>query len=86
MLSGSMGLIGKCQHCGACCKWETAKGLEMFKDRRDEKREWCPHYLKEIKRCGIYDTRPEGCRLFPRIAEHLLDGCGFSFTNKQDTP
>jgi len=70
---------GKCCHNGACCKWETAKGLEMFKDRRDEKREWCPHYDPTVKvnHCTIYDDRPEGCRMFPRVAAHLLPGCGF---------
>ncbi len=51
----------------------------MFKDRRDEEREWCPYYMVREKRCSIYEDRPEGCRLFPRVAEHLLEGCGFSF-------
>lgn len=73
-------LKGECQHCGACCKWKVAKGLEMFKDRRDEKREWCPYYMLKEQRCSIYEDRPEGCRKHPRTSSEVLVGCGFSFT------
>lgn len=78
----AIGRAGACLHCGKCCEWEVAKGLPMFADRRDEKREWCPHYdeTKTTDHCRIQADKPEGCRLFPRVAQHLLPGCGFHFT------
>ena len=74
---------GKCQHCGACCKWKVARGLKMFQGRRDEQREWCPYYMPELKRCSIYETRPEGCRDHPRTPAEVFEGCGFSFKETQ---
>ena len=51
----------------------------MFKDRRDEQREWCPYYMVRERRCSIYEDRPQGCRNHPRTPAEVLVGCGFYF-------
>ncbi len=46
----------------------------------------CQH-LTDDNRCGIYDDRPEICRVFPTTRQSLIgleDHCGFSFVNTEE--
>ena len=63
---------GECNRCGACCEI-------LFK---------CP-FLKKHKdgttTCGIYEDRPNVCRLFPidkRDLEEVRGSCSFYFIEK----
>ena len=63
---------GECNRCGACCEL-------LFK---------CP-FLKKHRdgttTCGIYENRPNSCRLFPierRDTEELRGSCSYYFIEK----
>jgi hypothetical protein len=63
---------GECNRCGACCEI-------LFK---------CP-FLKKLEdgttSCGIYEDRPNQCRLFPinkRDLEEVRGTCSFYFIEK----
>lgn len=66
------GLTGGCTSCGASCNL-------MFK---------CPHWDSSTHLCGVYEDRPEVCRLFPITPMDISDrtlvrndvNCGFTFT------
>ena len=63
---------GECNRCGACCEI-------LFK---------CPFLKKHADgttTCGIYEDRPNQCRLFPiekRDLEEVRGTCGFFFIEK----
>src|SRR2546423_10109341 len=63
---------GECNRCGACCEI-------LFK---------CPFLKKHIDgttTCGIYEDRPNQCRLFPiekRDLEEVRGTCSFYFIEK----
>ncbi|MGH9903585.1 MAG: YkgJ family cysteine cluster protein, partial [Pyrinomonadaceae bacterium] len=63
---------GECNRCGACCEI-------LFK---------CPFLKKHTDgttTCGIYDERPNQCRLFPierRDLEEVRGSCSFYFIEK----
>jgi hypothetical protein len=63
---------GECNRCGACCEI-------LFK---------CPFLKKHVDgttTCGIYEDRPNQCRLFPitrRDLEEVRGTCSFSFKER----
>ena len=63
---------GECNRCGACCEI-------LFK---------CPFLKKHddgITTCGIYEDRPNQCRLFPiekRDLQEVRGSCSFYFIEK----
>jgi hypothetical protein len=63
---------GECNRCGACCEL-------LFK---------CPFLKKQVdgtSTCGIYEDRPNQCRLFPitrRDLEEVRETCSFSFIER----
>ena len=63
---------GECNRCGACCEI-------LFK---------CPFLKKHVDgttTCGIYEDRPNQCRLFPiekRDLEEVRGTCSFYFIEK----
>jgi hypothetical protein len=63
---------GECNRCGACCEI-------LFK---------CPFLKKhedETTTCGIYEDRPDQCRLFPieqRDLSEVRGSCSFYFIEK----
>ena len=63
---------GECNRCGACCEI-------LFK---------CPFLKKHMDgttTCGIYEDRPNQCRLFPidkRDLEEVRGSCSFYFIEK----
>src|SRR6266849_10225432 len=63
---------GECNRCGACCEL-------LFK---------CPFLKKNsdgTSLCGIYENRPNSCRLFPiepRDIEELRGSCSYYFIEK----
>jgi hypothetical protein len=63
---------GECNRCGACCEL-------LFK---------CPFLRKEpngSSLCGIYDSRPNSCRLFPIEARDIREVrgiCSYYFIEK----
>ena len=63
---------GDCNRCGACCEL-------LFK---------CPFLLKHpdgSSTCGIYEDRPNQCRLFPiekRDLEEVRGSCSFYFIER----
>jgi hypothetical protein len=63
---------GECNRCGACCEI-------LFK---------CPFLKKHtdgLTSCGIYEDRPNQCRLFPiekRDLDEVRGTCGFYFVEK----
>jgi hypothetical protein len=64
---------GECNRCGACCEI-------LFK---------CPFLKKHVDgttTCGIYEDRPNQCRLFPitrRDLEEVRGTCSYSFIEKR---
>ena len=63
---------GECNRCGACCEL-------LFK---------CPFLKKKsdgTSLCGIYENRPNSCRLFPmekRDIQELQGSCSYYFIEK----
>ena len=63
---------GECNRCGACCEL-------VFK---------CPFLKKQsdgTSLCGIYENRPNSCRLFPieqRDIQELRGSCSYYFIEK----
>src|SRR6266545_2318577 len=63
---------GDCNRCGACCEL-------LFK---------CPFLKKQsdgMSLCGIYENRPNSCRLFPieqRDIRELRGSCSYYFIEK----
>lgn len=70
---------GSCDttHCGAgCCR------IRVYSDSVNYTLRWCEHFQEHTRTCGIYDTRPEGCRTYPTINTFLHDlwhipGCSY---------
>ena len=61
--------------CGAaCCK------IRVYSDSVNYTYRWCEHFDQDALRCNIYETRPEGCRTYPRV-RHLeynyVPGCSY---------
>lgn len=62
--------------CGvACCKFR------IYTDAVNYTLEWCEYFQQDSKTCGIYATRPEGCRRYPDIRTFLKEktfpGCTY---------
>jgi|SRR5215217_916899 len=54
-----MGEVGKsCGDCGLCCKLLAIEALGKTNGQ------WCSHFRKGGGGCGVYDTRPDACRVF----------------------
>lgn len=49
-----------CTHCGLCCQNVHLAAETSFLDRGDGT---CRHYDAASKGCGIYDERPDICRV-----------------------
>jgi hypothetical protein len=47
----------QCGDCSLCCKIMAIPELDKPKDA------WCDHVIKK-QGCGIYETRPQSCRMF----------------------
>jgi hypothetical protein len=68
---------GSCDttHCGAgCCR------IKVYSDSINYTYRWCEHFQEATRTCGIYDTRPEGCRTYPRVRHveyHYVSGCSY---------
>ncbi|MEZ4749866.1 MAG: YkgJ family cysteine cluster protein [Bdellovibrionota bacterium] len=68
------GIEGGCVSCGASCNL-------MFQ---------CPHWNPETRLCGVYEDRPNICRVFPITPADIRDRtlvkpevpCGFTVTAK----
>ena len=63
---------GECNRCGACC--ELLLKCPFLKKRRDGS-----------TTCGIYENRPNSCRLFPierRDIEEVRGTCSYYFIEK----
>ena len=75
VVKGSCDPFGGCG--GECCKIRVYKpGNQEYTLR------WCEHFVESTRRCGIYETRPNGCRNYPLIRnlEHdvwSFPGCGY---------
>lgn len=60
-------------HCGACCRLAPEERQEAIEALTESQREtylsmvgedgWCKHYDTGGRRCRIYDTRPDFCRV-----------------------
>ena len=60
-------------HCGACCRLAPEERPEALEALSDEQRQlylemvgpdgWCRHYDSGGRRCRIYDSRPDFCRV-----------------------
>jgi hypothetical protein len=46
-----------CGVCNLCCKLLAVEGLDKAPGQ------WCAHVVKGVG-CGVYETRPSGCRVF----------------------
>ena len=62
--------------CGAaCCRVRTYSDAETFTES------WCPYLDLVLRRCTIYETRPEGCRRYPDVlsltAFPRYENCGY---------
>jgi hypothetical protein len=70
------GMKGGCQSCGASCNL-------LFQ---------CPHWNATTRLCGVYEDRPNICRLFPITPSDIRDrsivqknvSCGFQFAGKTE--
>jgi len=70
-LQQRFGLAGGCSHCGASCNL-------LFQ---------CPQWDRKSRLCGIYNDRPNVCRLFPITPADLrernlvapINPCGYKF-------
>ena len=82
--------------CGACCKLGPIESrpdlgnylkpadLEKYKSMIGDD-DWCVHYDKDTRRCGIYDNRPSFCKvdvksyeeMYGIEASELSDFCAF---------
>lgn len=70
---GSLSCWGCVAKCGACCYLEPSERpmLEEWLDTEERalyqtlvgSDGWCVHYDKDTRRCGIYETRPDFCRV-----------------------
>lgn len=49
-----------CTQCGLCCQQVWRSVETQFLDRGDG---ICEHYLAQSRSCGIYDQRPDVCRV-----------------------
>ena len=49
-----------CERCGVCCQNVNRAPETRFLDRGDGT---CLHYVESSKLCGIYDIRPDICRV-----------------------
>lgn len=75
VVKGSCDPFGGCG--GACCKVRV-----YDTDNVNYTLRWCEHFVEETRTCGIYETRPDGCRTYPQVL-HIRDnvwsfpGCGY---------
>ncbi len=65
-------------------EWADARGFNVTEFPNGKARvlipNICPHLTHDG--CDLHGTsKPEVCREFPSRPEHLLPGCGFSFTD-----
>lgn len=56
-----------CSQCGRCCQKVGSAPQTSFLDRGDGT---CRHFDPEISGCGIYETRPDICRVDTQYALH----------------
>lgn len=49
-----------CEKCGRCCELVGSAPETSFLDRGDGV---CRHYCESLRLCGIYDDRPDICRV-----------------------
>lgn len=70
----------KCTGCGACCKTLDLFGLEELKKNglKTIDGKTCEN-LKEDNTCGIYDTRPDMCRVNKNWERLKEEGDIFSY-------
>ena len=59
-----------CTQCGACCRHVNLSELTKHLDRGDG---ICRHYDLDSKLCGIYERRPEICRIDTFYQKHLKE-------------
>ena len=64
----------KCiENCGACCKLDLHERIDIFNVLNEDeinliykmtgKDGWCKHFDKKKKKCRIYESRPNFCRV-----------------------
>jgi len=56
-----------CYQCGLCCQNVHRSTQTAFLDRGDGV---CKHYQMDSKQCGIYEQRPDICRVDRQYALH----------------
>lgn len=59
-----------CTQCGLCCQNVHLAGETRFLDRGDGT---CQYYSETSRKCGIYDNRPDICRVDRQYALHYAD-------------
>jgi uncharacterized cysteine cluster protein YcgN (CxxCxxCC family) len=74
IVKGKCNPFGGCG--GGCCK------VRVYTDSTNYTMKWCEHFQEETRTCGIYETRPEGCRKYPHVntflkERWLIPGCGY---------
>ncbi|MBA0431076.1 YkgJ family cysteine cluster protein [Stenotrophomonas maltophilia] len=56
-----------CSGCGLCCQQVHVAEQTRYLDRGDGV---CRHYCEEQRRCGIYEDRPDICRVDLQFQRH----------------
>jgi Fe-S-cluster containining protein len=59
-----------CDLCGCCCRAVNQSELYRHLDRGDG---GCLYYCDATHTCGIYDTRPEICRVDEMYLQYFAD-------------
>jgi hypothetical protein len=77
-------------NCGACCRLDPSERAEAIEVLDEKQRKiyfemvnrdgWCRHYDSGSRRCRIYDSRPDFCRVSSlKSLFHLRQGESDSF-------
>lgn len=62
-----MSEVFPCSACGLCCQHVNAAEQTQFLDRGDGT---CRHYVVATRKCGIYEDRPDICRVDLQFSRH----------------
>lgn len=77
--------IGKCKRCGWCCSFHPTKPPGVpFPNIRTKR---CA-YISETGQgewlCGLQDTKPFGCAVFPLLGHMVSPECGYNWQKKEE--
>jgi hypothetical protein len=90
--------MGSCRQCATCCRvigfevdtsnapmmeWLDARGIVIVAGRYATLDHRCAQQ-NDDGTCKLHgENKPQICRDFPAEPDHLLPGCGFSFTEEE---